>query len=296
MAAAAQPYDDRDGVIWYDGHMVPWRDARVHLLTHALHYASSVFEGARAYGGTIFKLHEHSERLHASAKMMGFQIPYDVVTLDKVCNDVLKANGLTDGYVRPIAWRGSEQMGVSAQNNTIHLAVAAWNWPSYYAPEARMKGLRLKTAQWKRPAPDTAPVHAKAAGLYMICTLSKHEVERAGYDDALMLDYRGRIAEATSANIFLVIDGKVHTPEADCFLNGLTRQTVIALARANGIPVTERAILPGELAKAQEVFLTGTAAEVTPVGSIDEFKFTPGKVTRTLMEAYDAAVRGKVTA
>jgi branched-chain amino acid aminotransferase len=287
---ATQTFDDRDGLIWYNGTLVPWRDAKLHVLSHALHYASSVFEGERAYNGTIFKLTEHSERLAASARTLGFQLPCSVDELDRACNEVCKANGIVDGYVRPVAWRGSEMMGVSAQATTIQLAIAAWPWPSYFSPEARLKGIRLKTAPWRRPAPETAPVHAKAAGLYMICTLSKHAVENEGYDDALMLDWRGQVAESTGANIFMLMgDGRLHTPTPDCFLDGITRRTVIGLAKARGIEVVERAIMPDELAGASEVFLTGTAAEVTPVGEIDQHRFTPGEITKSLMEDYEKA-------
>jgi branched-chain amino acid aminotransferase len=257
------PFDDRDGLIWYDGGLVPWREARLHVLSHGLHYASAVFEGERAYNGSIFKLTEHSERLAASARLLGFRLPIGVGDLDEACRQVLEANGIVDGYVRPIAWRGSEMMAVSAQTTRIHLAIAAWPWPSYFSPESRLKGLRLKTAAWRRPPPDCAPVHAKATGLYMICTLSKHAVEAEGYDDALMLDWRGRIAEATGANIFMVM----------------------------GIPVIERTIMPDELARATEVFLTGTAAEVTPVGAIDDHRFTVGEITQTLMGDYETATR-----
>ncbi|MBT4711520.1 MAG: branched-chain amino acid aminotransferase [Alphaproteobacteria bacterium] len=291
MAGAS--YDDREGVIWYDGHTVPWRDARLHVLSHALHYASSVFEGQRSYGGEVFKLAEHTDRLHASADAMGFEIPYTASQINDATNALLKTSGIVDGYIRPVAWRGSEMMGVSAQQNTIHLAIAAWEWPSYFSPEARMKGIRLQTAKWKRPSPESAPVHAKAAGLYMICTLSKHAAEKAGFDDALMLDYRGRVSEATGANIFLAIDGALHTPDPDCFLNGITRRTVIDLARSRGIEVIERAIMPDELASATEVFLTGTAAEVTPVGTIDDTTFQVGDITRQMVEDYDHTVRGE---
>lgn len=285
-----QAYNDRDGLIWYNGDFVPWRDANVHVLTHGLHYASSVFEGERMYGGEIFKLTEHSERLANSARMLGFDIPWRIEEIDQACIDACRVNGIVDGYVRPVAWRGSEMMGVSAQNNRIHLAIAAWTWPSYFAAEAKMKGIRMKTGAWRRPAPDTAPVHAKAAGLYMICTMAKHAVEADGFDEALMLDYRGRVAEATSANIFfLMADGRLHTPEPDCFLNGITRQTVIDLAAQLGIEVVERVILPEELGKASEVFLTGTAAEITPVGAIDEHRYCPGEITFALAEAYDKA-------
>jgi len=288
---AGPAFDDRDGLIWYNGEMVDWRDAKLHVLSHALHYASAVFEGERSYGGTIFKLREHSERLLYSAKVLGFEIPYTAEEIDAACIATCAANNIVDGYVRPIAWRGSEMMGVSAQATRINLAIATWQWPSYFTPEARMKGIRLKTAPWKRPSPETEPVHAKAAGLYMICTLSKHAVENDGYDDALMLDWRGQIAESTGANIFLVMDDKrLHTPIPDCFLNGITRQTVIGLAEARGIEVVERAIMPDELGKASEVFLTGTAAEVTPVGEIDAHTFTPGAVCKAMIEDYDKAV------
>jgi branched-chain amino acid aminotransferase len=284
------PFDDRDGVIWFNGELLPWREAKLHVLSHALHYASGVFEGERAYGGTIYKMREHHERLHNSAHILGFEIPYGVEAIDAAAMEVLQANGIVEGYVRPVAWRGSEMMGVSAQETRINVAIAAWEWPSYFSPEARLKGIRLATSPWRRPAPDTAPVHAKAAGLYMICTLSKHAAEAKGYNDALMLDYRGRVAEATGANIFLLQDGKLHTPTPDCFLDGLTRQAVIALARERGIEVIERAIMPEELAKTQEVFITGTAAEVTPVGEIDGQTFTVGEITRELMTAYSDLV------
>jgi len=288
---AGAPFDDRDGLIWFNGEMVDWRDAKVHVLTHALHYASSVFEGERSYGGKIFKLTEHSERLVESARILGFEIPYSVQEIDDACIETCKANGIIDGYVRPVAWRGSEMMGVSAQETKINLSIATWEWPSYFTPEARMKGIRLKTAPWRRPSPDTEPVHSKAAGLYMICTMSKHAVEAEGYDDALMLDWRGQIAESTGANIFLYMgDGRLHTPLPDCFLNGITRRTVIDLARERGIEVVERAIMPDELADASEVFLTGTAAEVTPVGEIDDYSFTPGDICKAMMEDYDKAV------
>jgi branched-chain amino acid aminotransferase len=282
-----QPFDNRDGVIWYNGALVEWREAKLHVLSHGLHYASAVFEGERVYNGTIFKLTEHSQRLADSGRVLGFELPCSVEDVDQACEDVCRANGIVNGYVRPIAWRGSEMMGVSAQQTRINLAIATWPWPSYFSPEARLQGIRLKTALWRRPAPGTAPVHAKAAGLYMICTMSKHAVEGEGYDDALMLDWRGHVAESTGANIFFVFgDGRLHTPTPDCFLNGITRQTVIALARARGIDVVERTILPDELPKATEVFLTGTAAEVTPVASIDEHTFSAGEVTKILMHDY----------
>jgi len=288
-------FNDRDGLIWFNGEMVPWRDANVHVLSHGLHYASSVFEGERAYGGKVFKLREHTDRLIYSGQQLGFELPYSADEIDQACIDVLAANDIVDGYLRPVAWRGSEMMGVSAQQNRINVAIAAWPWPSYFSPEARMKGIRLQISKWKRPSPETEPVHAKAAGLYMICTLSKHAAEQDGYDDALMFDYRGYVAEATGANIFMVMgDGKLHTPTPDCFLNGITRQTVIDLARARGIEVIERVIMPDELANATEIFLTGTAAEVTPVGEIDTHKYTVGQISQWMMDDYDQAV-GKST-
>jgi len=289
------PFDDRDGHIWFNGALVPWREARVHVLTHGLHYASCVFEGERAYGASIYKMTEHHERLHASARVLGFEVPYSVAEIDEAALEVLRINGIVDGYLRPVAWRGSEMMGVSAQNNRINVAIAAWEWPAYFSSEARLKGIRMTQAEWRRPAPDTAPTKSKAAGLYMICTLSKHKAEAEGYNDALMLDYRGRIAEATGANIFLVQDGVIHTPDPDCFLDGLTRQTVIALARARGYEVVERAIMPEELARTQEVFITGTAVEVTPVSEIDQHRFTPGDITKTLMSDYDDLVNNRVS-
>lgn len=289
-----QPFDNRNGVIWYNGALVEWREAKLHVLSHGLHYASAVFEGERVYNGSIFKLTEHSQRLVDSARILGFELPCSVADLDRACDEVCKANGIVNGYVRPIAWRGSEMMGVSAQNTRINLAVATWSWPSYFSPEARLQGLRLKTAGWRRPAPDTAPVHAKASGLYMICTMSKHAVEDEGFDDALMLDWRGHIAESTGANIFFVFgDDRLHTPVPDCFLNGITRQTVIALARARGIEVIERTIMPSELREATEVFLTGTAAEVTPVASIDAHRFAPGAITKTLIDDFATATGQK---
>jgi branched-chain amino acid aminotransferase len=274
-----------------DGKLVEWRSANIHVLTHGLHYASSVFEGERAYNGRIFKGTEHSKRLEFSATTLGMKLPYSTAELDAAKKLTLEKNGLTDAYLRPVAWRGSEMMGVSAQANTIHVAIAVWEWPSYFSAEAKMKGIRLTLSDWRRPSPDSAPVHAKAAGLYMICTLAKHKAEAAGYQDALMYDYRGYVAEATGANVFLAIDGKLHTPTADCFLNGLTRQTAIELARRNGIEVIERHIQPDELANATEVFLTGTAAEITPVGEIGPHRFTPAQICKTVMDAYSAEVR-----
>lgn len=281
-------FDDHNGSIWYDGKLVPWGDANLHVLSHGLHYASSVFEGERVYSGTIFKLQEHTERLFNSARQLGFEIPYTVEDINAACYAVCEADNIVDGYVRPVAWRGSEMMGVSAQTNTIHVAIAAWEWPSYFSPESRLKGIKLKWSKWKRPDPETIPAMAKAAGLYMICTLSKHDAEADGFDDALMLDWRGRLAEATGANIFLVIDGALHTPTPDCFLDGITRQCVIALAKKRGIDVIERVIMPEELDKADEVFLTGTAAEVTPVGQIGDLHFQPGAICRLMMDDFTA--------
>ena len=283
-------FDDRDGWIWMDGKLVPWRDAKVHVLTHALHYASSVFEGQRAYGGTIFKLSEHSQRLRNSAAMLGFELSWSVEQIDAACNEVLKANNLVDAYVRPLAWRGSEQMGVSAQATKPHLAIAAWEWGKYYDAALAAKGIRLDIAPWRRPAPYTAPVHAKAAGLYMICTMSKHHAENRGFNDALMLDWRGQVAEATGANAFFVRDGVIHTPTPDCFLDGITRRTVIDLARRRGVEVIERAIWPEELESFEQFFLTGSAAEVTFVGSAGPWSFEVGDLSRQLAKDYDDLV------
>ena len=289
-------FDDRDGHIWYNGEMIAWRQANVHVLSHALHYASSVFEGERAYEGEIFKLTEHSERLIASATAMGFEIPYSLAEIDQACKEVLAINRIQDGYVRPVAWRGTEMMGVSAQECRIHLAIAAWPWPAYFTPEARLKGIRLKTSRWKRPSPESAPVFAKAAGLYMICTLSKHDAEAEGFDDALMQDWRGQVAECTGANIFFGKNGVLHTPTPDCFLDGLTRRSVIDLARARGIKIVERAIMPEEMAGCDEIFVTGTAAEVTPVSQIDDMRFQVGPIARQMMDDYEALVHRRAAA
>lgn len=286
------PFDDRDGKIWMDGKLVDWRDAKLHVLSHGLHYGSCVFEGERVYNGEVFKLQEHNERLHRSAELLGFKIPYSVEELNEATRQTVKAAGYTNAYVRPVAWRGSEMMAISAQSTTIHVAIAVWEWPSYFGKEAREKGLKLRTSEWRRPSPKTAPSASKAAGLYMICTMSKHTAEAAGYHDALMLDYKDRVAEATGANIFLVQNGELHTPTPECILNGITRQTVMQLARDAGIKVVEREILPEEFAKTDEVFLTGSAAEVTPVGEIDEYKFTVGPITRRLMDDYTNLVMG----
>ncbi|MBI1619953.1 branched-chain amino acid aminotransferase [Aquamicrobium zhengzhouense] len=290
---ASVPFDQLDGHIWMNGEFVRWADAKLHVLTHGLHYASSVFEGERAYGGEIFKLTEHTERLIESGRILGFEIPYTVEEINQACRDLLVKQGFTDAYVRPIAWRGSESLGVSAQNNRINVAIAIWQWPSYFDPATKMKGIRLDIAEYCRPDPRTAPSRAKAAGLYMICTLSKHAAEAKGYADALMLDWRGQIAEATGANIFFVKDGKLHTPTPDCFLDGITRRTVIGLARDLGIEVIERAIMPEEMAGFEEAFLCGTAAEVTPISEIAQYRFTPGALSKKLIDAYEAEVQPK---
>ena len=289
-------FDNRDGFIWYNGELKPWRESTLHVLSHAVHYGSAVFEGERSYNGKVFKLAEHGERLIKSGEILDMKIPYSSTELDDAVLETLSANNITEGYVRRIAWRGSEMMGVSAQTTRINVAIACWEWPSYFAPEERLKGIRLDMSKWARPAPNTAPTNAKAAGLYMICTLSKHEAERKGYADALMLDYRGQVAEATGANIFFIKDGQIHTPKPDCFLDGITRRTVIGLAKAKGYDVIERAIMPEEMAEFEECFLTGTAAEVTPVAEIGPYSFTPGQVCKTMMEDYMALVRGEKTA
>jgi branched-chain amino acid aminotransferase len=286
---ALVPFDDRDGMIWWNGALRPWRDAKLHVLSHGLHYGSAVFEGERAYGGNIFKLREHSERLKKSAELLGYTIPWSEEQIDEACRATLEANGLTDAYVRPIAWRGSEQLAVSAKLTSINLAVAVWAWPNLFGND-RMKGVRLAHATWKRPHPETAPTASKAAGLYMIGTMSKHQAEDQGFDDALMLDWRGRVAEATGANIFFVMDGELHTPTPDCFLDGITRRTVMSIARRHQIKVVERAIDPSEMGNASEVFLAGTAAEVTPVRQIGDLHFTPGPMTERLLRDYEALV------
>ena len=290
------PFDQREGTIWFDGAMVPWREAKIHVLSHGLHYGSSVFEGERAYGGQIFKSLEHTKRLHRSAELLDFKIPFSVEEIEAAKQLVLKTSGLKDAYLRPVAWRGSEMMGVSAQGNTIHLAIAAWEWPSYFDAATKMKGIRLDLAEYRRPDPRTAPCASKAAGLYMICTISKHRAENKGYADALMLDFEGNVAECTGANIFFVKDGVIHTPTADRFLNGITRQTVIELARRRGIEVVERRIVPEEMANFSECFITGSAAEVTPVSEIGPYRFTPATLTKTLMDDYLAEVQPKAQA
>ena len=284
-------YDDRDGLIWMDGQMLPWRDANVHVLTHAMHYASSVFEGERAYNGKIFESRKHSERLHFSAGQLDFEIPYSVDELETAKAQVLEKSGLSDAYVRAVAWRGAgEDMGVASAKNPVRLAIAAWEWGAYYG-DAKMKGAKLDISEWKRPSPETIPCHAKAAGLYMICTLSKHKAEAKGCSDAMMFDYRGYVAEATGANIFFVKDGEVHTPKPDCFLNGITRQTVVGMLEDRQIKVHERHIMPEELETFEQCWLTGTAAEVTPVGEIGDYNFEVGSLTREIAESYETLVR-----
>jgi branched-chain amino acid aminotransferase len=285
------PFDDRDGWIWLDGQFVPWREATVHVLTHGLHYASAVFEGERMYGGEIFELTAHTERLFRSAEILDMEIPFTVAQIDQACKDACAKNGLTDAYVRPIAWRGSEMIGVSAQNTKIHVAIAVWDWPSYFKPEEKAKGIRMCWAKYKRPSPETEPVHAKAAGLYMICTISKHAAEKDGFTDAMMLDYRGYVAESTGSNVFFIKDGVIHTPLPDCFLNGITRQSLIKLARTRGFEVIERHILPEELSEFSECFVTGSAAEVVPVSQIGEYSFTPGNISLSLADDYSKMVR-----
>ncbi|MBF9042529.1 branched-chain amino acid aminotransferase [Rhodobacterales bacterium HKCCE4037] len=287
----AGAYDDRDGQIWMDGKLIEWRDANVHLLTHALHYASSVFEGERAYNGKIFESRKHSERLHYSASCIDFEIPYTVDEIEAAKYEVMKANNLTDAYIRAVAWRGAgDDMGVSSARNPVRLAIAAWEWGSYYG-DAKMKGAKLDISKWKRPSPETIPVHAKAAGLYMICTTSKHAAEAKGCSDALFMDYRNYVAEATGANIFFVKDGEVHTPKPDCFLNGITRQTVIGMLESKQIKVHERHIMPEELESFEQCWLTGTAAEVTPVGQIGDYNFEVGAMTRDIAQSYEDLVR-----
>ena len=284
-------YDDRDGKIWLDGSFVEWRDANVHVLTHAMHYASSVFEGERAYNGKIFKSWEHSERFKKSANLIDFEIPYTIEEIEKAKYQSLEKNGLTDAYVRAFAWRGAgKDMGVASSQNPVRVAIAVWSWGNYYG-DAKFKGAKLDIAKWRRPDPATAPSQAKAAGLYMIATMSKHAAEDKGCSDAMMFDYRGYVAEATGANVFFVKDGAVHTPKADAFLNGITRQTVINLLKEKGISVIERHIMPDELENFEQCWLTGTAAEVTPVGQIGDYKFEVGALTKEISDSYDRIVR-----
>lgn len=290
---ALVPYDDRDGFIWWNGEFRPWRDAKLHVLTHGLHYASAVFEGERAYGGQIFKLREHSERLINSGRILGFEIPWSVEQIDAACQETVAKNGLTNAYVRPIAWRGAEEMGVAAQNTKVHMAIAVWEWGAYFGVEQRMKGVNLAWAKWRRPHPETAPTASKATGLYMIGTMSKHAAMDEGADDAMMLDWKGDVAEATGANAFFVFDGEIHTPTPTCFLDGITRRTVMGLAHKRQMKVVERVIKPEELPRATEAFLAGTAAEVTPIRRIGAQDFTPGRITETLMKDYEATVNNR---
>jgi branched-chain amino acid aminotransferase len=289
----AASFDQRSDLVWFDGKLIPTAECKISVLTHGLHYASCVFEGERAYGGQIFQGTAHSERLKRSARVLDFEIPYGVAEIDAAKRLVLEKNNQKDAYVRPIAWRGSEALGVSAQTNKIHLAIATWEWPSYFDPAQRLKGIRLDLAEYRRPDPKTAPVLAKAAGLYMICTVSKHRAEQRGYADAMMLDWLGRVAECTGANIFFIKDGKIHTPIADCFLAGITRASAMELARRHNIEVIERRIMPEELSGFSECFITGTAAEITAVSEIAEWKFAPGRITQTLMDDYTAEVKPK---
>ena len=286
----APHFDNREGYIWFNGDFVDWADVKLHVLSHALQYASSVFEGERVYKKKIFKLNEHTERLFYSANTMDMDIPYTMDEVNEACNSTVKKNKIIDGYVRPIAWRGAEMMGVSAQNTKINLAVAVWEWPSYFDPEERLKGIRLSLSKWRRPSPETIPCDTKAAGLYMICTLSKHDAEKNGYADSLMLDFEGYVAEATGANVFFIKDNEIHTPSPDCFLDGITRRTVIELAKIRGLSIVERKILPEEMAEFTECFLTGTAVEVTPVSQIGQYDFKPGLITKNLMEDYISLV------
>ena len=292
--AEKRTFDDRDGWIWYDGKLVPWREANLHVLSHALHYGSSVFEGQRAYNSEIFRLTDHSTRLHKSASILGFDIPWSVGEIDAACREVLKANNLVDAYMRPVAWRGSEQMGVTAGDAAPHVAIAAWEWGKYFDPDKAARGLRLDVAQYRRPAPYTAPVHSKAAGLYMICTLARQQAEARGYDDAIMWDWRGQVAEATGANAFFVRDGELHTPTPDCFLDGITRQTIKELATKRGIKVVERAIWPEELESFEQMFITGSAAEVTHIQSAGPWNFEVGELSRQLAKDYDDLVNGRL--
>ncbi|MFN5352069.1 MAG: branched-chain amino acid aminotransferase [Alphaproteobacteria bacterium] len=290
------PFDKREGFIWFNGEIIPWQDAKIHVLNHGLHYASCVFEGLRVYNRKAFKLSEHNQRLHKSAEMLGFKIPYSIKELNKAVEAEVEAQNIVDGYVRPVAWRGSEQMAILTTLTSTNVAVAAWTWPAYYTDEGKRKGIRLTLAKWKRPSPETAPSMAKASGLYMIATMSKNLAYEQGYDEALMLDWQGRVAETTSSNIFFVKNGELHTPLADCFLDGITRQTVIELAKKHKIKVSERRILPSELPTFEEAFCTGSAAEVTPIASIDEngreHKYTVGKTTLFLIDEYSNLVRG----
>ena len=294
MTGSEMGFDDRDGFIWLDGGLVPWREAKIHVLTHALHYGSSVFEGVRAYGGTPFKLSEHSQRLIDSAKMLDMDTELSVDDINKAVLETIAANNLSDCYIRPLLWRGPEKMGVAGEGTKTHFSVATWAWPSYFSPEKRLEGIKIEFSKWKRPSPETIPAKAKAAGLYMICTLAKDQAARNGYDDALMLDYRGLVAEATGANIFFLKDGVLHTPTPDCFLDGITRRTAIDLATRRGVKVVERAITPDELPDFTEAFLTGTAAEITPLSEIGPHKYSVGEITKNMVQDYDDLVHERL--
>jgi len=283
-------FNNRLGFIWLDGRFVKWNQAKLHVLSHGLHYASCVFEGARIYNGKIFKLNEHTKRLFFSSKILGFKLPYKEKVINKACEQIVKKQKIKNGYLRPFAWRGSEMMAISAQNTTIHVAIATWEMSTYFDKRKKFNGIKLKTSKWIRPPSNTAPIQAKAAGLYMICTLSKHIAEKKGFDDSLMLDSNGYVAESTGANIFFVKNNKLYTPIADCFLNGITRQTVIKLAKKNNIKIIEKRILPRELLKADEIFLTGTAVEITPISQIDNKKFNVGKITKKLISLFSDLV------
>lgn len=285
------PFDDRPGVIWFNGELVPWKKATLHAFSHGLHFASAVFEGVRVYNGHPFRLEQHTTRLLRSAQLVDFEIPYTEDQINSACHELVRIQKIDDGYIRPVAWRGPEFMAPAAIGASINLAIATWEWPIYYSPEARMKGIRLKIADWRRPSPEMAPTQAKASGLYQICTLAKNDADRCGYDDALMYDYREFIAETTSSNIFFVIDGELQTPIADCFLDGVTRQTVIEIAERLNMKVVEAHLKPEDMARATEAFITGTAAEITPIREIGEHTFAPTRITETLMEAFEAEVR-----
>ena len=291
------PYDKREGKIWYNNQLIDWQDARCHIISHGLHYASLVFEGERVYDGEIFKLQEHTERLFYSARKLDMKIPFTIDEINNASKKIVSVQKIINGYVRPFAWRGSEMMGVSAQNTSINVAIATWEWPTYFDPELKAKGIKLNISKWRRPAPNTIPWDSKAAGLYMICTLSKHEAEKQGYTDSLMLDHEGNVAEATGANIFFKDkDGILHTPIPDSFLDGITRRTVIEIANSQNIEVKERKIKPEELKSFTGCFLTGTAAEITPISQIDKFSFTVCEVIKNLSESYQQKVRNKKAA
>ena len=291
------PYDKRSGKIWFNGKTVNWEDAQIHVLNHGLHYASCVFEGERVYDGEIFKLEEHTERLFYSAKRMGIEVPFSQKEINQACKNIINIQKVKNGYVRPVIWRGSEMMAISAQKNKVHVAIATWEWGSYFDPKLKIEGIKLNISKWRRPAPNTIPWDTKAAGLYMICTLSKHEAEAQGFTDSLMLDFEGNIAEATGANIFFKSkNGELHTPVPDSFLDGITRRAVIEIAKSKNIKVNERKILPNEMTDFVGCFLTGTAAEITPVSKIDKFSFKVCELIKDLSVSYQNIVRKKSAA